>query len=123
MPQQQRDPAALVQAQLDAYNAHDVEALVAIYAADAQLFQHPDTLLASGAEAIRARFGARFDSGKPRALLLHRIVCGDTVIDHETVHSTSPEGPVSVDMVAIYEVRDGRIARGWFTSAPSKAPA
>lgn len=123
MLQQQRDPATLVQAQLDAYNAHDVETLVAIYAADAQLFQHPDTLLTSGAEAIRARFSARFDSGKPRALLLHRIVCGNTVIDHETVHSNSPEGPVSVNMVAIYEVRDGRIARGWFTSAPTTAPA
>ena len=123
MPQQQSDPAVVVQAQLDAYNAHDVDALVAIYAADAQLFQHPDTPLASGAEAIRARFTGRFASGKPRALLLHRIVCGNTVIDHETVHSSSPEGPVSVDMVAIYEVRDGRIARGWFTSAPVKEQA
>ena len=34
-------PAAIVQAQLDAYNAHDVPALLAIYADDAQQFQHP----------------------------------------------------------------------------------
>ncbi|MFM9434997.1 hypothetical protein ACFDR9_002059 [Janthinobacterium sp. CG_23.3] len=116
MPQQQQapDPATVVQAQLDAYNAHDVEALLAVYADDVQHFQHPDTLLASGSEAIRARFTARFASGKPRAVLLHRIVCGDTVIDHETVHSSSADGPVSVDLVAIYEVRDERIARAWF---------
>ena len=41
-------PTTIVQAQLDAYNAHDVPALLAIYADDAQQFQHPDTLLATG---------------------------------------------------------------------------
>ena len=41
-------PADVVQAQLDAYNAHDVAALVAIYADKAQQFQHPDVLLAEG---------------------------------------------------------------------------
>ena len=51
-------PAAIVQAQLDAYNAHDVPALLAIYADDAQQFQHPDTLLATGGAQIGPRFMA-----------------------------------------------------------------
>ena len=108
------DPEAVVQAQLDAYNAHDVEALVAIYADDVQHFEHPSTLLASGSAQIRARFAARFAASRPHAQLLRRIVSGNIVIDHETVNSTSAEGRDSMELVAMYEVQDGRIARAWF---------
>lgn len=107
-------PAAVVQAQLDAYNAHDAEALAAIYADDAQQFQHPDTLLASGGAQIRARFRARFAAARPHAQLLNRMVCGDMVIDHERVASSEADGPATLDLVAMYEVRQGRIARAWF---------
>jgi len=34
---------ATVQQQLDAYNRRDVEALLAIYADDAQMFEHPES--------------------------------------------------------------------------------
>jgi ketosteroid isomerase-like protein len=50
------DPAAVVQRQLDAYNARDINRLMATYAEDAQQFEHPDTLLADGeAQLILAR--------------------------------------------------------------------
>ena len=39
--QQVISPEAVVQQQLDAYNARDIDALIAIYAADAQMFEHP----------------------------------------------------------------------------------
>ncbi len=107
-------PAEVVQAQLDAYNAHDVDALCAIYADDARQYQHPDTLLAAGTAAIRERFVARFAAASPRAELLHRIVTGHTVIDHEKVHSLSAEGPGYVELVAMYEVKEERIANAWF---------
>ncbi len=106
------DPASVVQAQLDAYNTHDVEALVAIYADNAQQFAHPATLICSGSERLRARYTARFAEARPHATLHHRIVIGNKVIDHETV--TGPTG--SVAMLATYEVVDGRIANGWFLS-------
>lgn len=109
------DPAIVVQAQLDAYNAHDVEALVAIYADDVQQFQHPATLIASGSEQLRARFTARFEQARPRATLHHRIVIGNTVTDHETVSGTNGD----IAMLATYEVVDGRIARAWFLSGPA----
>ena len=51
-------PTVVVQAQLDAYNAHDVPALLAIYADDAQQFQHPDILLPMGSAQIGPRFTA-----------------------------------------------------------------
>jgi hypothetical protein len=107
------DPAALVQRQLDAYNARDVDALLATYAADARIFEHPDKLLAAGHDALRARFTARLAEPTLHARLLHRSVCGAVVIDHELVTRTFPEGPGSIELVMIYEVTGGRIARSW----------
>src|SRR5450830_1261720 len=110
-------PTSVVQAQLDAYNAHDVPALLAIYADDAQQFQHPATLLAQGGAQIGPRFAARFAASKPRAQLLNRIACGKLVIDHEIVHGDTPDGVSAQELVATYEVVDGRIARAWFAFA------
>ena len=64
------DPAAIVQRQLDAYNRRDVDALLSIYAEDAELFEHPTTLLASGSAALRDRFIARFQEPNLHAQLL-----------------------------------------------------
>lgn len=108
-------PLAVVQAQLDAYNAHDVDALLAIYADDAQQFQHPDTLLATGSAQIGPRFSARFAASRPQAQLLNRIACGKLVIDHEIVHGDTPDGVSTQELVATYEVEQGRIARAWFS--------
>ncbi len=107
------DPAAVVQRQLDAYNARDLERLLAVYAPDAALFEHPDTLLARGTEALRARFAVRLAEPNLHAALLHRTVCGGTVVDHEAVTRTFPEGPGTLELVMIYEGRGGRIARAW----------
>jgi hypothetical protein len=107
-------PEAVVQRQLDAYNAKDIEALMATYAADAQQFEHPAKLLASGATQIRERFAARFQEPNLHAKLIKRIVSGNTVIDHEQVTRTFPEGTGQFELVAIYEVQDGKIARAWF---------
>lgn len=108
------DPVAVVQRQFEAYNARDVDAMVAIYADDAQQFEHPDKLVARGSAEIRARFAVRFQEPNLQATLLHRIAVGDLVIDHERVTRTFPEGPGAVEMVAMYEVKTGRIARAWF---------
>ncbi len=107
-------PEAVVQRQLDAYNARDVDALMATYAGDAQQFEYPATLLASGVEQLRERAVARFREPNLHAKLLQRIVAGPVVIDHEEVTRTFPEGPGKLKLVAIYEVRDGRIATARF---------
>jgi len=102
-----------VQRQLDAYNARDTEALVAAYADDAQLFEHPAKLLAEGTAALRERFAVRFAEPNLHARLEQRIVLGSTVVDHETVTRTFPEGPGEIQLVMIYEVAAGRIAKAW----------
>jgi putative hydrolase of HD superfamily len=84
-----RSPAQVVQAQVDAYNAHDVEALAACYANDAGLLylsgEHPSI---RGADAIRSAFG--FLARQPKDFhvdILERIVNGPVVIDQERLHA------------------------------------
>jgi hypothetical protein len=118
-----QDPEAVVQRQLDAYNAHDVDALVATYTEDARLFEHPATLLAAGAGSLRERFSKRFQEPGLHARLLKRMVMGSFVVDHERVTWSFPQGPDTVQLVAIYEVIDGRIANAWFLTGPKTSGA
>jgi hypothetical protein len=111
---------AIVQRQLEAYNAHDLEALLATYAGEARLFEHPATLLAAGSAQIRERFARRFQEPNLHAHLRQRIVIGRFVVDHEEVTRTFPEGPGTVELIATYEVLDGRIINAWFLSGPKK---
>lgn len=110
------DCVSIVQRQLDAYNARDVDAILATYAEDAQQFEHPSTLLAKGHAQLRERFTARFAEPNLHAELLQRTVMGRTVIDHERITRTFPEGAGSIELIAIYEVANDRIAKAWFIS-------
>lgn len=112
------NPAAVVQRQLDAYNAKDIDALLSIYADEAELYEFPATLLAKGSAALRERFAIRFQEPNLRADLLHRIVAGDTVIDHERITRDFPEGPGTLELMMIYEVKAGRITRAWTIAGP-----
>ena len=112
------DPEAIVQAQLEAYNAHDIDAFVATYADDAQIFEHPAKLLATGPAQLRERYTARFKEPNLRAVVAKRIVMGNMVIDHERVTRTFPEGPGMLEAVAIYEVQSGKIAKVWLVMGP-----
>ena len=105
-------PESVVQRQLDAYNARNIEALMATYSDDAQQFEYP----ASGAEQVRERTAGRFRESNLHARLIKRIVMGQVVIDHEEVTRTFPEGTGKIELVAIYEVRHGRIATARFIS-------
>ena len=105
---------AVVARQLDAYNARDIDAFMLCWAPDAQYFQHPATLLASGAAAIRDRHVTRFAEPNLHGKLLHRMSVGGTVVDRERVRRTFPDGPGEVDVIAIYQVENGLIAKAWF---------
>lgn len=109
-------PESIVQRQLDAYNARDVDALLATYAEDVQQFEYPDTLLCTGAAQLRERMAARFSDPRLHARLINRITMGQTVIDHEEVTRTFPDGVGKIELVAIYEVRDSKISTARFIS-------
>jgi hypothetical protein len=107
------DPASVIQRQLDAYNARDLDALMGTYAEDAQLFEHPSTLLASGASVLRERFALRFQEPNLHAHLLNRVAIGQAVVDYEEVSRTFPEGTGKVRLMMIYEVQGGKITKAW----------
>jgi hypothetical protein len=107
------DPEVVVQAQLDAYNARDIDAFVATYTNDAEVFEHPAKLLAAGSAQLRERYGARFKEPNLHAAIVKRIVMGNVVVDHEKVTRTFPEGSGLLEAVAIYQVENGKIAKAW----------
>jgi putative hydrolase of HD superfamily len=106
--------ALLAQRQLDAYNAKDIDAIMACFASDCRLYEFPDRLLCEGAVAIRERHIARFREPDLHAKLLHRCVVGNIVVDQERVLRTLPQGRAEVDVVAIYEIEGGVISKAWF---------
>jgi hypothetical protein len=108
-------PTDLVQRQLDAYNAHDLERFAACFSDDIRLFRMPSTTPTTvGKPALRAFYAEhRFSIPALRAELLARIACGDKVVDHERVHGL---GEDPVEMIAVYQVRDGVIVEVWFFS-------
>lgn len=113
-------PLAVVQAQLDAYNAKDVDALMRTYAPDACQFVLHGALLAEGHDQIRPRFEQRFREPDLHAQLLSRTVLGNFVTDLEIVTRNFPEGKGSVEMLCVYEVVDGRIARASFATGAAR---
>lgn len=106
-------PEAVVQRQLEAYNAQDLDAFLATYDPQIELFAFPDRLILQGLAPMRARYAARFrDNPDLHADIPRRIVQGRYVVDHEVLTGlASGEG---MAVVAIYEVIDGRIRRVWF---------
>ena len=94
-------PESVVQRQLEAYNARDVDAWLATYADDAQQFEHPAALFAGGSAQLRERITVRFREPNLHARLIQRIVLGQMVIDHEEVSRTFPEGRGKIKLVAI----------------------
>jgi hypothetical protein len=105
---------AVVQRQLDAYNAKDLDAWVQTYAQDAKQFEFPATLLTSGQEEIRARAAPRFEEPNLNAALLNRTVMGNTVIDYELVTRTFLEGEGTIELTCIYVVQSNKIQTASF---------
>ena len=77
-------------------------------------------LLADGAPQIRDRHVARFHEPDLYGQLIKRIVVGNIVADQEVVARTFPDGPGDVDVLAIYEVAAGKIAKAWFKTGTTR---
>ena len=100
----------VVQRQLDAYNAQDMDAFLATYAPDCVIADLNGAVTQNGRDEIHARYKAMFAQyPQNKARLVNRIAKGDVVIDHEDV-SRGPDGP-RLEAVAIYTVKNGLIAR------------
>ncbi len=107
-------PEEAAQAQLDAYNARDIEAFLRAYDEDVVLARLPgDEPFARGHDEMRVIYGPLFaDATELHCKLVNRVCHDRFVVDHEDV-TGHPAGE-RVGAVAIYEVIDGLIVRAWF---------
>ncbi|MGY6742374.1 MAG: nuclear transport factor 2 family protein [Cecembia sp.] len=103
----------LAQEQLDAYNARDIEAFIIPYAEDVKVFNFPDQLLYQGRDEMYGLYGRMFSrTPELHCKLVNRMVMGNTVIDQEEVTLRKGEPPMRA--IAIYKIRDGKIAEVYF---------
>ena len=111
----------VVQRQLEAYNARDLEAFAATYAEGITIFRMPSTEPAIvGKAQLREVYSKRFSSPSLHADILTRIVLGNKVIDHERVLGIRSQ---PVEALAVYEVAAGLIERVWFFYPAEPFPA
>ncbi|HRX94752.1 MAG TPA: amidohydrolase family protein [Chitinophagaceae bacterium] len=107
----QNTPEMLAQQQLNAYNAHDLEAFLAPYADDVEVYTFPDKLMMKGKEEMRKNY--QFVTKTPSLFcrLVNRIIEGNTVIDQEEVWGF---GEKPIHGVAIYKIDNGKIRKVYF---------
>lgn len=104
------NPADVVQKQLDSYNAHDIEAFSSCFAHDVVLGALNGAVTNVGVGSVRERYDALFTHfPQNHATLLHRVVVGNVVIDHEEIRRKPDAEPFRVAM--IYTIEHGLIAR------------
>jgi hypothetical protein len=102
----------VVEEQLKAYNARDLDQFAATYADDIRIWRMPATEPSIVGQAqLRDVYAKRFTSPNLHATIVNRIATGDKVIDHERVVGIEA-GPI--EAVAVYQVVDGLIAKVWF---------
>jgi hypothetical protein len=110
--------AAVVQAYVRAYNAHDVDAVLSFLAPDfVWLSASGDSLTveARGRAMVRTQLTGYF-RGLPsaRSELETLTVLGPWVSAKERAHWTGSAGPRSQAALSVYEVRGGLIQRVWY---------
>lgn len=103
---------SVVQRQLEAYNARDLQRFLAEFADDIRLYRLPATEPALSGKKAFGEFYARERFSRPalHAELLDRMVLGNKVIDHERISGVRDE---PFEVVVVYQVVDGRIASMW----------
>ena len=104
----------IVQEQVRAYNARDLEWFAGLYAPNAAIHNLiTGEVVGQGESYFRERYGQRFTTCPDLHATIHRrIAFGDYVIDYEEV--VRKKADPTVQAVAIYRVAAGKIADVWF---------
>ncbi|HQR09847.1 MAG TPA: nuclear transport factor 2 family protein [Casimicrobiaceae bacterium] len=107
---------AVVQRQLEAYNARDLARFLAEYSDDIRAYRLPATEPAIDGKEAFGRFYAtqRFNHVRLHAELVNRMVLGNNVIDHERISGVTAQ---VIEVAVVYEVSDGLIQRTWAFAA------
>ena len=114
--------ADVVDRQVEAYNAHDLEGFLACYAADVVVRSGAGEILLDGIDAVRQQYGSWFrDMPDIRAEVLHRLVRGSWVVDDERV--SAPGAGLTMEALVAYRLRDSVIDRVVLLTPPTDQQA
>ena len=107
-------PVEIVQRQLDAFNDHDLEAFMPLFAEDVVIYDLLDGhVVLRGIDSFRERYVEVFrERPLVRADLGGRLALGNIVIDLE--HLTDGDEHPPEEALAIYEVEGDVVTRMWF---------
>ncbi len=113
-------PREIADRQLVAYNAHDLGAFLALHAHDAVLADLPSgQVVCAGRDAMRDLYSQRFANPKLYCRVHVKLEIAGFAVDRETLYGL-PGGPI--DILALYDVRDGLIRRVFFLREPATLP-
>ena len=106
-------PAATVQRQLEAFNAHDLEGFLALFSEDLEVAEVPaGTAAPMGKARLRELYAARFQANPDlHASAETQLVSGEFVIQKEKIKGRA--GKEALVAVTIYQVKAGKIVRMW----------
>lgn len=104
----------LIDRQLAAYNSRDLEAFIATYDEQVELYNSPDNLMGKGHDFMRSIYGQLFKNAPGlHCELQNRIVLGNTVIDHEKVSGFGGSSE-AVEAIAVYQISGDKISKVYF---------
>ncbi len=119
-------PEIVVQTSIDAYNAHDLDNYIACFTPAATFGQLGGRILLDSREAMRG-FYEQFFAERPtvHCTVRSRSVMGSFVIDLQEVGSPelAHEAQAPMQAMVISEVREGRIAKVWYSPLAGDAAA
>lgn len=104
-------PEAIVQRQVNAYNARNIDQFIATYSQDIEIYDAKGKLLMKGHNQMREEY-EDFFTNVPNLYcqIENRIVINNRVIDKEKVRA----GKDIIHAVAIYEIEEGKIKKVTF---------
>lgn len=106
-------PETLVQQQLNAYNARNIDAFLEPYSENVELYNFPDKLIGKGKEMMRQQYSTMFSQFRNlHCEVKKRIINGNTIIDHESVSGVGQ--PKNIDAIAIYKIENNKIVKVYF---------
>lgn len=99
-------PLETVNARMEAHNNHDMQAFLATYSGDIQVYDYPNTPLGNKGKAhIEKIFAPLFAAKAVKTEIHYQAEVGGYVINHETVVREGKQ----TEYISIYAVEDGLI--------------
>jgi hypothetical protein len=103
----------IVDAQVEAYRARDIESFLSHYADDASVVMFDGSVMFATKEVMREQYGKLFaDSPDLDVTIASRIAVGQFVVDEEHISGFNfSDMPTKLTAITIYRIVEGKISR------------